>query len=155
MGVPAIGPGGSAIIMTRAAIALLLSFGLAPVVGGKALAQVSDAANWPSKPIRAILPIAPGTGADVVTRLVCNQLSIQLGQQIVIENRGGAGGTIGTAMVSKAEPDGYTLLIQASAHSAAPAAYPNIPYDPVRDFSAVIAFGTLPNVTVEKSRTGS
>jgi tripartite-type tricarboxylate transporter receptor subunit TctC len=66
----------------------------------------------------------------------------------VVENRGGAGGSIGTAQVAKAEPDGYSLLIQASAHSAAPAAYPNIPYDPARDFSAVIPFGTIPNVTV-------
>jgi tripartite-type tricarboxylate transporter receptor subunit TctC len=75
-------------------------------------------------------------------------LSRQLGQTIVIENRGGAGGTIGTASVVKAEPDGHTFLIQASAHSAAPAAYPKLSYDPVRDFSAVIPFGTIPNVTV-------
>jgi hypothetical protein len=64
------------------------------------------------------------------------------------ENRGGAGGTIGSAMVAKADPDGYTILINASAHSAAPAAYPNVTYDPARDFSAVIPFGTIPNVTV-------
>ena len=75
-------------------------------------------------------------------------LSRQLGQTIVIENRGGAGGSIGTASVVKAEPDGHTLLIQAAAHSAAPAAYPNLSYDPVRDFSGVIPFGTIPNVTV-------
>jgi tripartite-type tricarboxylate transporter receptor subunit TctC len=83
-----------------------------------------------------------------VGRLVLDPLSAQLGQPIVVENRGGAGGSIGTAQVAKADPDGYTILIQASAHSAAPAAYPNITYDPARDFAAVIPFGTIPNVTV-------
>jgi tripartite-type tricarboxylate transporter receptor subunit TctC len=66
----------------------------------------------------------------------------------VVENRGGAGGSIGTALVAKADPDGYTLLIHAAAHSAAPAAYPNAPYDAARDFSGVAVFGTVPNVTV-------
>src|SRR5262249_27634072 len=105
-------------------------------------------AAWRGGPIRAMVPSSAGSSLDIVGRIVLDPLSSQLGQPIVIENRGGAGGTIGTAMVSKAEPDGYTLLIQASAHSAAPAAYPNISYDPVRDFSAVIPFGTITNVTV-------
>jgi tripartite-type tricarboxylate transporter receptor subunit TctC len=75
-------------------------------------------------------------------------LSAALGQPIVIENRGGAGGTIGAAAVAKSEPDGYTLLINASAHSAAPAIYPNLPYDTARDFAAVAMLGVVPNVTV-------
>ncbi len=95
-----------------------------------------------------MVPFAAGSSLDIVGRIVMDPLSRQLGQTIVIENRGGAGGSIGTAAVAKAEPDGYTLLIQAAAHSAAPAAYPNLSYDPVRDFSAVIPFGTIPNVTV-------
>ena len=70
----------------------------------------------------------------------------QLGQTIVVENRGGAGGTIGSAVVAKADPDGYTLLINASAHSAAPAAYPNLSYDPSKDFAGVAIFGVVPNV---------
>jgi tripartite-type tricarboxylate transporter receptor subunit TctC len=81
-------------------------------------------------------------------------LSTQLGQPIVIENRGGAGGTIGSALVAKSEPDGNYLLIQASAHSAAPAAYSNIGYDVVKDFIAIIPFGTLPNVTVVAPASG-
>ena len=81
-------------------------------------------------------------------------LSTQLGQSIVVENRGGAGGSIGTAQAAKAEPDGYTLLIQASAHSAAPAAYPNITYDPARDFAAMIPFGTVANVTLVSPASG-
>jgi tripartite-type tricarboxylate transporter receptor subunit TctC len=95
-----------------------------------------------------MVPFAAGSSLDIVGRIVMDALSKELGQTIVIENRGGAGGSIGAAAAAKAAPDGYTLLIQASAHSAAPAAYPNLGYDPVRDFSAVIPFGTIPNVTV-------
>jgi len=113
-----------------------------------ALPRIASAQSWPSRPIRAMIPFAPGSSLDIVGRLVLDPLSSQLGQPIIVENRGGAGGSIGTAMVAKAEPDGYSILIQASAHSAAPAAYPNIGYDPARDFAAVIPFGTLPNVTV-------
>jgi tripartite-type tricarboxylate transporter receptor subunit TctC len=100
------------------------------------------------KTIRAMIPFSAGSSLDIVGRIVLDPLSSQLGQSIVVENRGGAGGTLGTAMVAKGEPDGHSILIQASAHSSAPAAYPNIPYDPARDFSAVIPFGTIPNVTV-------
>ena len=73
-------------------------------------------------------------------------ISRQLGQTIVVENRGGAGGSLGSAAVAKAEPDGYTLLINAAAHSGAPAAYPNLPYDAANDFAAVASFGSVPNV---------
>jgi hypothetical protein len=116
---------------------------IAPVLAHSARAQA-----WPTRPIRAIIPFSAGSTLDVVGRIVLDPLGAALGQSIVVENRGGAGGTIGSALVAKAEPDGYTLLVQASAHSAAPAAYPNIPYDPVRDFAAVIPFGTVPNVTL-------
>jgi tripartite-type tricarboxylate transporter receptor subunit TctC len=113
-----------------------------------ALPRLAWAQNWPAKPIRAMIPFSAGSSLDIVGRIVLDPLSSQLGQPIVVENRGGAGGTIGSAMVAKADPDGYTILINASAHSAAPAAYPNVTYDPARDFSAVIPFGTIPNVTV-------
>ena len=122
--------------LTAAALAL-------PVMPQRASAQA-----WPTRPIRAVIPFSAGSSLDIVGRIVLDPLSTQLGQTIVVENRGGAGGTIGTAMVAKAEPDGYTILINASAHSSAPAAYPSISYDPARDFSAVIPFGTIPNVTV-------
>jgi tripartite-type tricarboxylate transporter receptor subunit TctC len=113
-----------------------------------ALPRLARAQSWPARPIRAMVPFSAGSSLDIVGRIVLDPVSSRLGQTIVVDNRGGAGGTIGTAAVSKADPDGYTLLIQASAHSAAPAAYPNISYDPVRDFAAVIPFGTIPNVTV-------
>jgi tripartite-type tricarboxylate transporter receptor subunit TctC len=113
-----------------------------------ALPRLASAQSWPTKPIRAMIPFTAGSTLDIVGRIVLDALSSQLGQPIIVENRGGAGGTIGSALVAKADPDGYSILIQASAHSAAPAAYPNVPYDPARDFSAVIPFGTVPNVTV-------
>jgi tripartite-type tricarboxylate transporter receptor subunit TctC len=95
-----------------------------------------------------MIPFSAGSTIDIVGRIVFDPLASELSQTIIVENRGGAGGTIGTAAVAKAEPDGYTILVQAAAHSAAPAAYPSLPYDPARDFSAVVPFGTVPNVTV-------
>ena len=113
-----------------------------------ALPQLASAQQWPTRPIRAIVPFTAGSTIDIIGRIVLEPLSAALGQPIVVENRGGAGGTIGTALVAKAEPDGHTLLIHASAHSAAPAAYPNAPYHAGRDFAGVVIFGSVPNVTV-------
>jgi tripartite-type tricarboxylate transporter receptor subunit TctC len=115
------------------------------------LLGVSDGAaaqSWPSKPIRAIIPFGAGSATDVVPRIVLEQLSAQLGQPIVVENRGGAGGTIGSAMVAKAEPDGYTILVNSSAHTITPSIYPNLSYDVARDFAAVAAVGNVPNVLI-------
>jgi tripartite-type tricarboxylate transporter receptor subunit TctC len=119
-----------------------------------ALPHAALAQAWPTRPIRAMIPFAPGSSLDIVGRLVLDPLSSQLGQPIIVENRGGAGGTIGTGMLAKADPDGYSILVQASAHSAAPAAYPNITYDVAKDFVAIIPFGTLPNVTVVAPSSG-
>jgi tripartite-type tricarboxylate transporter receptor subunit TctC len=110
--------------------------------------QPARAQQWPARPIRAIVPFSPGSTIDVVGRIVLEPLAAALGQNIVIENRGGAGGSIGAALVARAEPDGHTILIHASAHSAAPAAYPNAPYHAGRDFAGVALFGSVPNVTV-------
>ena len=113
-----------------------------PAVSRRAFAD-----DWPKdKIIRAVVPFAPGSTIDIIGRVVLDPLGRQLGQTIVVENRGGAGGTIGSAVVAKADPDGYTLLINASAHSAAPAAYPNLSYDPSKDFAGVAIFGVVPNV---------
>jgi len=127
--------------------ALLFACCLQTVTGGSVSAQ-SGEANWPTRPIRAILPFAPGTGADVVGRLVFNQLSIQLGQQIVVENRGGAGGTLGSAMVAKADPDGYTILCNSTSHTIAPALHVNMTYDVARDFAGVAPFGRMPTALI-------
>jgi tripartite-type tricarboxylate transporter receptor subunit TctC len=130
--------------MARPVVALLMACGVWAAACGDAAAQ----SDWPNKPIRAIVPIAPGTGADVVFRLVFHELSNRLGQQIVIENRGGAGGTIGSASVAKADPDGYTILAQSTSHTIAPALYPNMSYDVTRDFVSVVPLGKMPTALV-------
>ncbi len=129
---------------TRRKILQWSGAGLATV----ALPRFASAQNWPTRPLRAIVPFTPGSTTDIIARIVLAPLSAALGQHIVVENRSGAGGTIGSALAAKAEPDGYTILIHASAHSAAPAAYPNAPYHAGRDFSGVVIFGSVPNVTV-------
>ena len=112
-----------------------------------ALSRTAFAADWPKdRIIRAIVPFSAGSPSTFIGRIVTDPLAQALGQTIVIENRGGAGGTIGSAAAAKAEPDGYTLLINAAAHTAAPAAYPDIAYDPATDFSGVAMFGIVPNV---------
>src|SRR5262249_60486721 len=98
---------------------LLVILVLAGGCGGAA------AQPWPSKPIRAIVAFAAGSATDVIPRVVFEPLSAQLGQPIVVENRGGAGTTIAGALVAKAEPDGYTLLATSSAHTLVPTVYPN------------------------------
>src|SRR5262249_19089638 len=100
----------------------------APALPGLGMAQ----AAWPAaKPIRAIVPFSAGSTIDIIGRIVLEPLSRQLGQTIVVENRGGAGGSLGSAAVAKADPDGYTLLINAAAHSGAPAAYPRMMPRPI------------------------
>jgi tripartite-type tricarboxylate transporter receptor subunit TctC len=112
------------------------------------LPRMAYAQAWPSKQIRAIIPFTAGSTIDIVARIVFEPLSQQLGQSIIVENRGGAGGTIGAGAVARAEPDGYTLLAHSSAHVATPAIYPNAPYDAARDFIAVAALGSSPNILV-------
>jgi tripartite-type tricarboxylate transporter receptor subunit TctC len=112
------------------------------------LPRIASAQQWPSKPIRVIIGFSAGSTIDILGRVVADPLSAALGQPMIIDNRGGAGGSIGSAVVAKAEPDGHTILINASAHSVAPAAYPNAPYHAGRDFAAVAMIGVVPNVLV-------
>lgn len=116
--------------------------------------STADAQPWPTKPLRAIVPVGAGSTTDIIPRLVFEQLTSQLGHGIIVENRSGAGGTIGTGFVAKAEPDGYTLLAHSNAHTIAPSLYPNLGYDPARDFAAVIPLGTLPGVLVVSAEKG-
>ena len=113
------------------------------------------AQTWPAKPVRAVIPVGAGSSTDIVHRLVLEQLSAALGQPIVVENRTGAGGTIGTAAVAKAEPDGYTLLANGSAHTIAPALYRSLPYDAARDFVPVVPVGITPSVLVVSPARGT
>lgn len=114
-----------------------------------ARAQSPDAAaNWPNKPLRAVVPFTAGSATDAVARIVSERLGAQLGYTIVIENRPGAGGTIGVGVAAKANPDGYTLLVHSSSYTVTPSTYPNAPYDTLRDFAGITPLANLPNVLV-------
>jgi tripartite-type tricarboxylate transporter receptor subunit TctC len=104
--------------------------------------------EWPTRPVRAIIPFSAGSAVDIVPRLVFDELSRKLGQPIIIDNRTGAGGTIGAALVAKATPDGYTLLVNSSSHTVIPSLHPDISYDTLHDFTAVMPLGSLPTVLV-------
>src|SRR3984885_2204658 len=111
-------------------------------------ATTAQAQNWPSRLIRATIPFGAGSAADVVPRVVFDRLSAEIGQSIVIENRPGAGGTLGSAMVVKADPDGYSLLAQSSALAIAPAIYPKLSFDVSRDLASVLMIGAGANVMI-------
>jgi tripartite-type tricarboxylate transporter receptor subunit TctC len=118
------------------------------VAAGVLLATAAQAENWPSHLIKATIPFGAGSAADVVPRVFFDRLSAQLGQTIVVENRPGAGGTIGTAVVVKAEADGYSILAQSSALSISPAIYPNLPFDITKDLSSALMIGVSANVMI-------
>jgi tripartite-type tricarboxylate transporter receptor subunit TctC len=111
-------------------------------------AAPSFAQTYPTRPIKIIVPFTPGSGTDIVARAVGDKLNAALGQPIVIENRPGAGGSIGGALVAAAAPDGYTLLVNSSGHTVNPSIYPNLPYDTVRDFAGITPLAVLPNVLI-------
>jgi tripartite-type tricarboxylate transporter receptor subunit TctC len=131
-------------IRRRAALALAL-----------ALSGASGAvwaADYPAKPIKIVVPYAPGGGADSVARIVAKKVGENVGQAIVIENKGGAGAILGTDQVAKAEPDGYTLLLgQSGPISINPAVYKSLPYDPVKDFAPITMTTAYPYVLVVNS----
>jgi tripartite-type tricarboxylate transporter receptor subunit TctC len=124
-----------------AIIAAAVSLGVAT-----AAAQTSPA--WPTKPIKAFIPFGAGSATDVVPRAVFDLLAVELGQPIVIENRGGAGGTLGVGAVVRAEPDGYTILANSSAHTIAPWIVPNVPYDTAKDLAGALMIGQNANVLI-------
>lgn len=134
--------------MQRNCLILISAFGLG-LASTQAIAQ-----SFPTKPLRAIVPFAAGSASDIVPRVVFEQVSSQLGQSIVVENRAGAGGTTGAALVAKADPDGYTLLANSSAHTIAPALYPHLSYRPAQDFAAVAALGVSPFILVVPPSSG-
>ncbi len=104
-------------------------------------------AKWPNKSVRFIVPFAAGGGTDGVSRLICDQLGRILGQSFVVENRGGAGGNIGTVELARAAPDGYTLgLISVASHTINPRLYSRLPYDPDKDIIAVSRLAMLVNL---------
>lgn len=122
---------------------LMAAAGLVLAASSPAFAQ----ADYPNRPIRLIIPFPPGGSNDVVGRMIGDQLSKQLGKQVVIDNRAGAGGVIGTELASKEKPDGYTLLVISLAHAVNPWLY-KLPYDPIKAFAPIGVMGSGPNVVV-------
>jgi tripartite-type tricarboxylate transporter receptor subunit TctC len=105
-------------------------------------------AAWPTRPVQVMVPYPPAGGADTTARILYNKVGNMLGQQFVIENRGGAGGTIGEALVAKASPDGYSILHDATAFSVNAGLYPNLPFDYDRSFDPVALVSLVPNILV-------
>ena len=126
----------------RAALALLLALSFNLVQGQEA---------WPSRPIRFILPFPPGGGTDILGRLIAERLSASLGQPVVTENRGGAGGNVGAEAAARSAPDGYTLVLVAPSLAISPTLYSKINYDPVKDFAPVSLVATVPNVMITQA----
>src|SRR5258706_5724314 len=134
--------------MTRARILPCLCAATLLAAHPAVFAQTGQAQRWPAKPLRVVVPFTAASATDTTARMVAERLSAQLGQTIVVENRPGAGGTIGVGVVAKAEPDGYTLLVHSSSFTVTPTTYPNQPYDTARDFSGITPLANLPNVLV-------
>ena len=128
--------------------AFRLAFVVALVCAAPLHAQ-DPSADFPSRPLRQIVPFPPGGGVDIVTRIVAAKWSEVLGQTIAVENRAGAGGNLGADIAAKAAPDGYTLFTASVAsHGVSPAVYNSLPYDHIRDFAPLSLIGKTPNVLV-------
>jgi tripartite-type tricarboxylate transporter receptor subunit TctC len=115
------------------AFAVSLAVGFAPAAAGQA---------WPSKPVRVIVVFPPGGSVDQVARILAQQMFIQTGQSFIVDNRGGASGSIGTAAIAKSDPDGYTIGVVFDTHSVNPALIPNLPFDTLRDLTPLMLVGT-------------
>src|SRR5215831_14611378 len=124
---------------------------IAALVGWAAPAWAED---WPERPIKAYIPFSAGSATDVIPRAVFDQLSPVLGQTIIVENRGGAGGTLGVGAVVKADPDGYTILANSSAHTVAPWIVPNFPFDLTKDLSSALMIGQNANILIVSPSKG-
>jgi tripartite-type tricarboxylate transporter receptor subunit TctC len=124
------------------------SIRLLVVLAGAFAASAAQGENWPARLIKATIPFGAGSATDVVPRLVFDRLAVELGQPIVIENRAGAGGTLGTAVVAKADPDGYSVLAHSSALTIAPAIFPNLTFDATKDLASVLMLGSSANVMI-------
>jgi tripartite-type tricarboxylate transporter receptor subunit TctC len=127
------------------------AFGL---LGGASLLPAAASAQgaYPNRPVRLIVPYPPGGATDVIARMIGEKLTGQWGQPVLIENRAGAGATLGAELVARSEPDGYTLFETTSAHTISKSLYRNLPYDPIRDFTAITLTAVIPLVLVTAKR---
>jgi tripartite-type tricarboxylate transporter receptor subunit TctC len=134
--------------MKRASLLAMLRFAILALAAVVAASAPAAAQQWPVKSVRAVVPLSAGSAVDIVPRIVLEQVGAQIGQSIVVENRTGASGTIGTRSVATSPPDGYTLLAQSSGIVVSPFTVANAHYDPIKDFVAVAPLVNLPNVLV-------
>src|SRR5580765_855897 len=118
------------------------------VLTGLLLAGTVAAQDYPSRPVRLIVPLTPGSGADILGRIVAKYMSDAFRQPVLVENRPGAGGIIGTQAMLNADADGYTLMVQSASHAANPAIYKTLPYDPLKDIVDVALLGVTPYVMI-------
>lgn len=130
--------------LTRIAVLL----GVAGCMMAAVPSAIAQTQNWPNRPIRLIVPFPPGGGTDAFARPLAKVLSQNLGQQVLIDNRGGAGGTLGAELTAKAAPDGYTFLVGAVHHTIAVSLYPKLGYDLQKDLAPVTVLSYVPNVVV-------
>jgi len=121
---------------------------LAGVATTAALSVQAPAQKYPTRPVRMLVPWTAGSQTDILARMVQPRLADSLGQTIIIDNRPGAGGTVGAAMVAAATADGHTIMMQAAAHAVSTALYAKLPYDTVNDFACISRVGSVPNVLV-------
>jgi tripartite-type tricarboxylate transporter receptor subunit TctC len=131
-------------MLRRTLLAALLGAALLPAL--PASAQTA----WPAKPLKIVVPFAPGSFTDLSARSLALELTEQLGQQVIVENRGGAGGTLGSDMVAKAAPDGYTLVLTDNSFAMAAGLYAKLPYDPLKDFVQVSQIAESPSIMVAR-----
>ena len=130
--------------LRRTVLCRLMAAALFPAAATGAFADTA----YPTKPITLIVPFTAGSGTDVVARIVSEQLGKVLGQTVIVDNRAGAGGTLGASLVAAAPADGYTILVHSAGHVANAALYPKLKYDTLKDFTPVSMLATLPNVLV-------
>src|SRR4029079_757429 len=124
------------------------------LLGGTAAAGAQPAAPWPSRPIRLVVPFAPGGPTDVMARVLAPGLGAALGQPVVVENRPGGGGNVGVAHVARSAPDGTTLLVTSTGLVVNPSLFRNPGYDPVLDFAPITELGASPNVILARPDSG-
>jgi tripartite-type tricarboxylate transporter receptor subunit TctC len=128
-----------------------LAFGLSLLLF---TAQANAQGAYPAKPVKIIVPFSPGSATDIIARAIGDKLAASLGQPVIVENRPGAGGTIGAGTVASAAPDGYTLLVTSSGHTVNPHIYANLTYDTLHDFAGVTTLANLPNVLIVAQSKG-
>ena len=119
-----------------------------------AMQGIAAAQDWPTKAAKVVVPFSPGSATDIIARFVFDKVSANIGQPVVVENKVGAGGTIGMADVARADPDGHTILFNSSSHTVTPATYSNLSFDTLKDFAAIIPIANLPNVLVVSKTKG-